>query len=109
MFDYFRNYSSSLSCEVCSTKGLYDHCQYDDLDLHLRSQVCLKLDYFLTRNISYNSEAIIFTLGIWSVVDLWMPCMFMLVLMTLPMMKGHSVSAKAENRLCMLSATTQAI
>ena len=32
--------------EDSPTKGLYDHCQCDDLDRHLRSQACLKLDYF---------------------------------------------------------------
>ena len=69
MVYYFINYSSNahqVCCEdsltkglllyiydhchqvCCLTKGLYDHCQSDDLDLHLRSQVLLKLDYFLT-------------------------------------------------------------
>ena len=54
MFDYFRNYSSNahqVCCEDSPTKGLYDHCQSDDLDLHSRSQVHLKLDYFLTCSI----------------------------------------------------------
>ena len=37
-----------------SHPGLYDHCQSYDLDLHSRSQVHLKLDYFLTSNISNN-------------------------------------------------------
>ena len=49
MFDYFRNCSSNahqVCCEDSPTKGLYDHCQSDDLDLHSRSQVHLKLDYF---------------------------------------------------------------
>ena len=53
MFDYFRNCSSNAH-EVCfedsPTKGLYDHCQSNDLDLHPKSQVHLKLDYFLTCN-----------------------------------------------------------
>ena len=30
----------------------YDHCQSADLDLHSKSQVHLKLDYFLTCNTS---------------------------------------------------------
>ena len=53
------------------TKVLYDHCQSNDLDLHSRSQVRLKLDYFLTCNISDNVEVISFILGM--TVDLWMP------------------------------------
>ena len=48
MFDYIRNYSShahQVFCEDSLTKGPYDHCQSDDLDLS-RSQVRLKPDYF---------------------------------------------------------------
>ena len=33
---------------------IYDHCQSDDLDLDSMSQVRLKVDYFLTCNISDN-------------------------------------------------------
>ena len=51
MFDYFKNYSSNADHQVCCedgpTKCLYDHCQSDNLDLHSRSLVHLKLDYFL--------------------------------------------------------------
>ena len=38
-------------------------------------------------------------------LDLWMPYnyMFMLILMTLTLMQGHSGSAKAENQCCILS------
>ena len=57
MLDYFRNCSSNahqVCCEDSPTKGLYDHCQSDDLDLHSRSQVRLKFDYFLTCNMSDN-------------------------------------------------------
>ena len=49
MFDNFRNYSSSahqVRCEDSPSKGMYDHCQSDNLDLHSRSQVRLNLDYF---------------------------------------------------------------
>ena len=57
MFDRFENYSSN-DRHVCSedgpTKGLYDHCRSDDLDLHSRLQVRFKRDYFLTCNISDN-------------------------------------------------------
>ena len=42
-------------------------------------------------------------------VDVWMPYMLMLVLMTLTPMHGHSVSAKAKTQRFMLSATKQAI
>ena len=50
MFDYFENYSINahhVCCEDRPTKGLYDHCQYDELGLHSRSQVRPKLDYLL--------------------------------------------------------------
>ena len=52
-----------MCCEDSLTKGLYDHCQSDDLAFHSRSQVCLKLDYFLTCNISDNILGITFKLG----------------------------------------------
>ena len=55
MFDYFRKCSSNdhqACCKDSPTKGLYEHRQSNDLDLHLRSQGRLKLDYFLTCNIS---------------------------------------------------------
>ena len=58
MLDYFKNYSSNahqMYCEDSLTKGLYDCCQSDDLDLHSRSHVRLELDYFLTCNISDNN------------------------------------------------------
>ena len=54
MFDYFRNYSSNAH-QCCSedspTEGRHDHFQTDELDLHSRSQVRLKRDYFFTCNI----------------------------------------------------------
>ena len=64
--DYFRNYSSNachVGWEDSPTKDLCDHCQSDDFDLHSRSHVRLKLDYFLTCNISDNIEAFTFKLG----------------------------------------------
>ena len=51
----FRNYSSfahDVCCEDSPTEGPYDRCQSDDLDLHSRSQMRLKLDYFLKLAIS---------------------------------------------------------
>ena len=52
MFDYFRTYSASnahpVCCEESPTKSLYDHCHSDDLGFQSRSQVRLKLDYFVT-------------------------------------------------------------
>ena len=59
MFDYLRNCSSNahdVCCEDSPSKGLrlYDHCQSEDLDLHSRSQLRLKLDYVLTCNMSDN-------------------------------------------------------
>ena len=38
------NNAHHLCCEDSQTKGRNDHCQSDDLDLHARSQVRLKLD-----------------------------------------------------------------
>ena len=57
MSDYFINDSSNADlacCEDSPTKGIYEQYPSDDLDLHSRSQVRLKLDYFLTCNISDN-------------------------------------------------------
>ena len=74
MFDYVIHYFSNahqVYCEDSPAKGIYDHCQHDDLDLHSRSEVRLKLDYFLTCNISDNIYAITCKLGM--AVDLWMP------------------------------------
>ena len=54
---YFRIYSSNahpVCCEDTRTKGQYDHCQSDDLDLHSRAQLRLKRDCFLACNISDN-------------------------------------------------------
>ena len=83
MIYYFRNCSPDAH-QYCfednPTKGLYDHCQSDNLDLHSRSQVGLKLDYFLTCNISGNIKAVAFKLDM--TVDLWMPYMLVLVSMT---------------------------
>ena len=42
-------------------------------------------------------------------VDLWMPHVLMLALMTLTLMQGHSGSAKEKIQRCMLSAAKQAI
>ena len=57
MFDYFKN-CSRITYQACyedsPTNGQYDHYQSDDLDLHSRSQVRLKLDNFLTNNIRTN-------------------------------------------------------
>ena len=110
MFDYFRKYSSNIHhvcCEDSPTKGVYDHCQSDDLDFQSRSQVQLRCHYFLTCNFLDNFSAITFKLGI--TVDLWMPYMLMLVSMTLTLLQGHSGSAKAKNQRCILLATEQAI
>ena len=91
MFDYFRNHSSNPH-QVCredsATKCLYDHCQSNDLDLHSRSQVRLKLDYFLTCKIWENMYAITFKLGM--TIDLYMAYMLMLVSTTVTLMQGHS-------------------
>ena len=97
--------SIKFLCEDSLTKGLYDHWQSNDL--HSRSQVHLKLDYFLTCNISDSISDITFKLV--TTVDLWMPHMLALISMILTLMQGHSGSAKAKNLRCMLAATKQAI
>ena len=103
---YLKNNSSydhQPCCENSPTKGRYDHFQSGDLDLHSRSQVRLRLDYFLTWNISDNIDAITF---IHDVRQTYGCLIIMLILMsmTLPLMQGHSGSAKAKNHRCMLSA-----
>ena len=39
-----KQYVYQVCCEDSLVKGLDDHCQSDDLDLHSRSEVHLKLD-----------------------------------------------------------------
>ena len=58
MFDYLRSYSSNahqVCCEESPTKGLHKYFQCNDIDLHSRSQVRLKLYYFLTCSMSDNN------------------------------------------------------
>ena len=98
MFDFFINCSSNPH-HVCRddhspTKGLYGRCQSDDFDLPSRSQVRLKLQYFLTCHLCDNIEAITFKLGM--LLDVWMPFSPILVSMTLTLMQGHSGSVKAK-------------
>ena len=66
MFDDVRNCSSNAH-QVCfedgPTKG--DHCQSDNLGFHSRSQVRLKLDYFLTCNISDNITFLRYYIQTW--------------------------------------------
>ena len=72
----------------------------------------LKLEYFLTCNISDSIEAIyIQTWHDGRLMDAIYIYMLVLVLMTLNLMHGHSGSAKAKNQRCMLSlsATKEAI
>ena len=94
MFDF-------ICCEDSPTKGLYDHCQSDDLDLHPRAHVCLKRDYFSTCNVSDNTQAITFKLAM--TVDLWMPYKRMLVSMTLVRSKwvgkGKQISVAYSRQL----------
>ena len=44
--EYYSSNANHFCSEDSPTKGLYDRCQSDNLDLHSKSQVCLKLDYF---------------------------------------------------------------
>ena len=67
----------------------------------IQGHKCVKLDYFLTCNISGNTQAISFKLGMMVLVrgrlmDAILYYMLMLVLMTLTFMQGHSGSAKAK-------------
>ena len=106
MFDYVINYSSNahqVSREHSPTKGLYNHCQTDDIDLQSKSQVRMKHDYILLAISRTMLKAIAFKPGM--TVDLLTPYMLILVSMTLTLMQGHSGSAKAKNQRCMLSAT----
>ena len=84
---------------------LYDR-QSDALDLHLRSDVRLKLDYFF--NLQYLGQYLSYYIQIWHdgiIMDAIY--MLMLVLTTLTLTQGHSGSAKAINQRCMLSAISQ--
>ena len=45
---------TTFAVKIVRLKRVYDHCQYDDLDLNSRSQVRLKVDYFLSCNILEN-------------------------------------------------------
>ena len=60
------NFKKKVCCEDSPPKGLWD-----DLDFRSRSQLRLKPDYFVTCNISDNTFAITFLLGV--TVDLWTP------------------------------------
>ena len=96
MFDYFTNCSSNrhqVCCEDNPAKGPYDHFQSDDLDHHSRSHVRLKLDYFLTCNISDNIKLLHLNL-----VYQYMAYRLMLVSMILTLMQGHSGSPKGKNQ-----------
>ena len=69
MFDYFRNYSSNadhVGCEDSPTKGLVynDHCQSDDLELHSRSHVRLKLTCLLF-NLQYIGQHLSYYIATW--------------------------------------------
>ena len=58
-----------ICCEDGLTKRLYDHYRCDDLDLYSKSQVPLRLDYFLTCSIS----AICLSLWVNSCADFFVP------------------------------------
>ena len=80
---YFRNCSSNalhVCCADSLTDGLYDHCQSDDLEYHWRSQLRIKLDYFLTCNIVDNIKLLHSRLA-WT-VDLCMALKLTLILKT---------------------------
>ena len=46
------NFNIKMTIKFAVKIVQFDYCQSDDLDLHSRSQDCLKLDYFLTCSIS---------------------------------------------------------
>ena len=67
----------------------------------------LKFDYVLRLNISDSTYAFTFKLGM--TVDAWMTYMLILVLMTLTLMQGHSVSEHAKHqRACSRKLRKQA-
>ena len=59
-----------LTVEIVPTKGLYDHRQSNDLDLHSRSQLHLKIDNFFTCTIIVIPRTVAFKLRM--MVDLCM-------------------------------------
>ena len=99
----------------------YDQCQSDGLDLHLRLHVRPKRDYFLTCNISDNTQAITIKLG--KTVELWMPDNYAharfddLNLDARSQLVGkgktsalHALGkSKAKHQRCMVSASKQSI
>ena len=99
-----------FAVKIVWLKVYYDHCQSNDLDLHVRSQVRLKLD-FLTCNISDNIEAISITISLLhsNLPQRCIAYILMLVLMTLTLLQGHSGSAKAKIQCWIISTTKQAL
>ena len=81
---------------------LYDHFQSDDLDFHSRSQVRLKLDYFLTCSLGQYFSYYIQTWHNGTLMDA-------LYAYAQCVMQGHIGSTKAKYQRCMLSATKQVI
>ena len=74
----------------------------------IQGHKCLKLDCFLTCNISDILSYYIQTWHDGRLVDA-LSYLLMLVLVTLTLMQVHSGSAKAKSQRCILSATKQAI
>ena len=98
MFDYFRKFSSRLKVYlICSLS--------DELDLHARSQLRLKVDkcfnLYFNSNISDNISAMAFKLGM--KVDLCMGYILMVMSMTLTLIQGHSGSAEGKIQLWIIS------
>ena len=68
MFDYYRSSRNAhqVCCEDSLTKGLYYNlCQSDDLDLHFRSQLRLKLDFCLICRLIAISQYLIYGIQTW--------------------------------------------
>ena len=99
--DYFRKCSSSNPHQVCCedrpTKGLHDQCQSDDLDLQGHKCVSNWSTFYL----QYLGQYVSYFIQTWHdgrLTDTIIQIMLMLVSMTLTLVQGHSVSAKAKQR-----------
>ena len=115
MFDYFRNFSSNahhVCCEDSPIKGLYNRCQSDDLDLHSRSQLRLKLDSVLTCSWIVRSRTNIYSIAFKLGVTVHIHAHFddlALTLTTLTLMQGHSGLAVEIIQRWTIITTKQAI
>ena len=108
---YFINFSSNAhAVKIVRLKVYLILSQSLDLAHHSRSQLCLKLDRFLTCTIVAISQTVFKLLAfkLDRMADLCMAYLFMLISMTLTLMQGHSVSAKENIQWWIILITKQA-